>query len=57
MSVALITDPITGQARPYDPDLDYDTPLHLFGALPPDPSDATAAPLNPMRDLTKGPTK
>jgi hypothetical protein len=52
--VALITDPATGQQRPYDPDLDYDTPLHLFGALLPDPNGATAAPLNPLRDLTKG---
>ena len=49
--MALIKDPTTGQLRPYDPDLDYDTPLALFGKIPPDPTAAKAAPLNPLKDF------
>ena len=46
-----IIDDTTGQRRPYDPDLDYDKPLALFGDLPPDPNTAKAKPLNPLKDL------
>jgi hypothetical protein len=47
-----ITDAITGELRPYDPDLDYDVPAYLFGPLPFDPSGPLeVAPLRPERDL------
>lgn len=55
MSVALIRDEETGEMRPYDPDRDFMVPLSKFGTLPPDPSDASGAPLNPFQDL-KGTT-
>jgi hypothetical protein len=49
--MALIRDEETGQLRPYDPDRDFDVPLHKFGALPPDPSKTAGTPLNPLHDL------
>ena len=47
----LVRDRETGAMRPYDPDLDYDLPLQELGQLPPDPSEASAPPLNPWKDL------
>lgn len=49
--MTLIKDEHTGELRPYDPDLDYDTPLSQFGQIPPDPTAAKAAPLNPLKDF------
>ena len=46
-----IVDETTGQLRPYDPDIDYDTPLALFGDLPPDPMLTKTTPLDPLKDL------
>ena len=46
-----IIDETTGLRRPYDPDLDFDKPLALFGDLLPDTSTVKAVPLNPLKDL------
>jgi|SaaInlStandDraft_1057018.scaffolds.fasta_scaffold250763_2 hypothetical protein len=48
----MIRDDETGDLRPYDPDLDYDKPLHLFGPLPLDIANTKATPLQPLKDLS-----
>jgi hypothetical protein len=47
----MVKDAVTGAMRPYDPDLDYELPLAGMGTIPPDPSDRSAKPLNPHKDI------
>lgn len=47
----MVRDEETGALRPYDPHLDFDKPLRLFGELPADINDTKGRPLHPEKDL------